>query len=86
VNPAAIKLQVHDDAIGNGLHNNQDSITLYNSAGTVIDTIISYSNTWGAGGSDGLGDSLERRSPTASSNDPSNWEDSVLNGTPGSAN
>lgn len=85
VDPAAIRLRVDDNDLVNGLHNDQDVVIIWDATGTVVDT-LSYEDSWGAGGSDGNGDSLERISPSSPTNDPTNWEDSVLNGTPGSAN
>jgi prepilin-type N-terminal cleavage/methylation domain-containing protein len=85
VDPAAIKLQVDDNDLGNGLHNSSDTITILDDTAATVDS-VDYDDSWGAGGADGDGDSLERISTAEASNDPTNWEDSVLNGTPGSAN
>lgn len=85
VDPAAIKLQVDDNSLGNGLGNASDTITILDNTGATVDS-VTYSSSWGAGGSNGNGDSLERISTSEASNEPTNWEDSVLNGTPGSAN
>lgn len=83
VPPEAIKLQVTSNTLGNGtLNNSIDTIIISDNTGIVIDS-VTYHNSWGGTGN---GKSLERISPTGLSNDPSNWEKSVLNGTPGSAN
>ena len=82
---AAIKLQVNDTKIISGLNNASDTITLSDSTQTEVDS-VTYFDTWGQGASDGNGSSLERISATAPSYDSNNWEDSVLNGTPGFAN
>ena len=85
VSAEAIRLRVDDNNIANGLHNHSDSVIILDSDGNAVDS-ITYEDSWGAGGSDGLGDSLERISASGPPNDPANWEDSVLNGTPGYAN
>jgi len=81
----AIKLQVDDNDLVNGLHDDQDVVGIWDADGILVDT-LSYTDDMGAGGSDGLGDSLERISASGPTSDPANWEDSVLNGTPGGPN
>lgn len=78
----AIRLQTDDNNIGNGLKDDTDTIVIFDTTGGVVDN-VNYTNSWGGNGN---GKSLERISPTSPSGDPSNWEESVLNGTPGSAN
>jgi len=81
----AIRLRVDDNDLVNGLHDDQDIVGIWDGDGLIVDT-LSYTDDMGAGGSDALGDSLERISASGSTSDPNNWEDSVLNGTPGAAN
>jgi hypothetical protein len=85
VSIAAVRLWVDDDNLINALHNDQDEICLVDNAGAAAD-YVSYSDSWGAGNSDGLGSSLERKVPAAPSNYSTNWKDSELNGSPGFAN
>lgn len=82
VDPNAIKLQVSDNKLGNGLHNNGDIVTILNGSDEVVDS-VSYDYSWGG---DGNGRSLERIDAQGDPNDPGNWEEGPLYGTPGSQN
>ncbi|MBI2870447.1 MAG: lamin tail domain-containing protein [Candidatus Omnitrophica bacterium] len=84
VDAGAIRLEVDDNSIGNGLNDNGETITLLDDTGSAVDA-VTYSDTWGG---DGDGDTVERRSATGGSSDATNWEESSETGgiTAGSAN
>jgi hypothetical protein len=81
----AVRLQVSDTAIGNGLSNNNETLTLQlpGANGQVVDSVF-YDDSWGA---DGNGNTLERIDSEDDSNDPLNWAESAqFFGTPGYKN
>ena len=82
VDPSAIRLQVGDNKLGKGLGNNGDTIAILNDSNEVIDS-VSYEDSWGGDSND---HSLERIDSQRNSNDPGNWEEGPLYGTPGSDN
>ncbi len=65
------------------LNNDSDSVVLFDSSGSVVDS-VDYQSKWGGG--DGF--SLERINPQSFSNNSSNWSQcvSVEGGTPGRKN
>jgi hypothetical protein len=77
VDPGAIRIQVDDSMIGNGLSDSSDTITILDSLGSSVD-IVTYDDAWGA---DGDGDTLERKDETQLPSDSSNWEASSDTGT-----
>ena len=84
VDGSAIRLQVDDNTIGNGLGDNGDVITITDASSNDADS-VTYDDGWGG---DGDGDTIERIDETGDSNDPDNWEASSDHGgyTPGWAN
>jgi prepilin-type N-terminal cleavage/methylation domain-containing protein len=84
VDPGAIRLQVPDSSIGNGLADSSEVISILDSSGNTVDS-VTYDDSWGA---DGDGDTLERRTFDGASSAPSNWEASsdILSYTAGSGN
>jgi competence protein ComGC len=82
VDPDAIKLQVDDGKLGNGLHNNQDTVAILDDSDEMVDS-VSYDDSWGGDGND---HTLERIDAQENSNDPLNWLEGPLYGTPGSEN
>jgi len=81
VEPSAVRLRVDDNDIGQGLKNDADTINIGDGTDTVDS--VSYEDSWGA---DGNGKTLSRIDPAGDSNDPANWQEGPVNGTPGSAN
>jgi len=82
VDPDVIKLQVDDSKLGNGLHDNQDTVTILDDSDEMVDS-VSYDDSWGGDGND---HTLERIDAQENSNDPLNWLEGPLYGTPGSEN
>lgn len=82
VDADAVRLQVGDNKLGSGLDNNGDILTILSDSGEVMDS-VSYDDSWGGDGND---HSLERIDPQGGSNDPANWKEGPLYGTPGSEN
>ncbi len=81
VDADATRLSVDDDRIGSGLANNNGTIVVTDGSATVDS--VTYDDGWGG---DGNGKSLARIDPQGGSNDPDNWQEGPVNGTPGSAN
>jgi len=81
VSASAIHLSTGDVRIGNGLANVGDIVTIRNSAGTIIDT-VNYTSLLSC--ADGY--SLERINSSVGSDDPTNWQNVTLGGTPGASN
>jgi len=84
VDAGAIRLDVDDSRIGNGLSDSGETLTLYDSSGTEVEA-CTYDDAWGG---DGDGDTVERISATGGSSDSGNWEASSDTGsdTPGTTN
>ena len=84
VETGAVRLQVDDNTIGNGLGDNGDTLTIADGDGNAVDS-VSYEDSWGG---DGDGDTIERIDETGGSSDPLNWEESSAHGdyTAGSEN
>ena len=70
IGAGAVRLTVGDNAIGNGLNNNSETINLENDTGVEVDA-VTYDDAWGG---DGDGDTLERKDATTLPSDSSNWE------------
>jgi hypothetical protein len=81
VSSSALILSCGDNQIGNGLGNNGDTVTITDGSAT-IDS-VTYDDAWGG---DGNGKSLARIDPQGGSDDPDNWQEGDVNGTPGWAN
>lgn len=81
---SAIRLQVDDTTIGNGLGDNGDTITITDADGNNVDS-VTYDEDWGGYGD---GDTIERKDAESAPSEPSNWEASSETGTytAGSAN
>ncbi|MGB2600253.1 MAG: lamin tail domain-containing protein [Candidatus Omnitrophota bacterium] len=70
VDPSAIRIEVDDSSIGNGLSDKSDTITILDPLGSSVD-VVTYDDAWGG---DGDGDTIERKDETQLPSDPSNWE------------
>lgn len=81
VDASAVRLSSGDNNIGDGLGNNNETITVTNGT-SIIDTVV-YNNSWGG---DGDGTSLARIDQNGDSNSSGNWESGPVDGTPGWAN
>lgn len=84
VDPSAVRLQVDDSRIGNGLSNRGETITIRDPSGDAVES-VTYDDAWGG---DGDGDTIERKDAQSAPSEPSNWEASSFTDTytAGSAN
>jgi len=70
VNASAIRLEIDDTRLGNGLSDNGETITINTASSSTVDA-VTYDDAWGG---DGDGDTIERVSATGGSSDSGNWE------------
>jgi hypothetical protein len=70
---------------GFGLGNVSDAVRLFNSSGATISAVTYIDSLPWPRGADGLGRTLELLNPTGNLNDPANWFDGCMGGSPGQA-
>ena len=68
---------------GFGLNNVSDAVRLFNNVGTLMAAITYIDSLPWPRGADGLGRTLELLDPALSLNDPANWFDGCMGGSPG---
>lgn len=90
VNDAAAFATQHPNVIpagtfGFGLGNISDAVRIFNNVGTLISSVNYIDSLPWPRGADGLGRTLEVLNPAGNLNDPSNWFDGCMGGSPGQA-